>query len=140
MGALGAPWKLAAPTPFHCILEVSWWVGCVAPISQLKVPEAWVGWWASAASMCIFQTGTWEAVQRGGWPGRGQQELQRLGLHPASLGAPGLVPAEAVSGAPDPLGPQKAWCLGFLPGEEQHQRATGPFPAPSGPDCQLWCG
>lgn len=137
----------AAPISFHCILEVSQGSGCVAPISQPRKGQR-PGWgWQWRLTAAIAECGHLSRTvpggrAAGGWPAEGSRELQRLGLHIASLGPPGLVPASR-SVAPDP--PGTSGCMvcpasRFLE-ECVHARrtATGLLSSPKWPDCQLWC-
>lgn len=144
----GASWCAQLP-PSHftasskCPREAAAW-----PPSHSQGKVRGLGWgWQWRLTAAIAECGHLSRTvpggrAAGGWPAEGSRELQRLGLHLASLGPPGLVPASR-SVAPDP--PGTSGCMvcpasRFLE-ECVHARraATGLLSSPKWPDCQLWC-
>lgn len=91
----------AVPISFHCLLEVSQGSGCMAPISQpRKGQRPQVGLAMASLTAATAECGHLSRTVPGGstaegWPAEGSRELQRLGLHTAGMGPPGLVPTSS---------------------------------------------
>lgn len=139
----------AVPISFHCLLGVSQGSGCMAPISQpRKGQRPQVGLAMASLTAATAECGHLSRTVPGGstaegWPAEGSRELQRLGLHTAGMGPPGLVPTSR-SVAPDP--PRTSGCM-VCPASR-----VGPggvcaclknchwlLSSSKWPDCQPWC-
>ena len=110
MGSPWGAWWCAQLPPSHftasskCPREAAAW-----PPSHSQGKVRGLGWgWQWRLTAAIAECGHLSRTvpggrAAGGWPAEGSRELQRLGLHTARLGPPGLVPTSR-SVAPDPPG------------------------------------